>query len=136
MKILVAEIKCGAGNRHGQQNGHRAHGRPLSMSLIETSSADLPAPPQQQKDRNKVPQQHADSDRQVGEANRAGNQLVKYRRLKLQGEELEIMWVELWIQMPLDGGKIDSVIFHSWVITLKQDCESSGEEKKPPNPVV
>jgi len=59
----------------------------------------------------------------VGETNRAGDQLVENRRLKLQGEELEIMRIKLWIQMSFDGGKIDSIIFHSRVIALKQDGE-------------
>ena len=131
VKILIAEIKRGAGNRHGQQNCHRTDGGPLGVRLVETSSADLPTSPQQEKDRNKVPQQQAESHWQVADANRAGDQLVKYCCLKLQGEELEIMRIKLRIQMPLDSRKIDAVIFHSWMVTMKQDCESSEEKKNP-----
>src|SRR5882762_5587106 len=41
------------------------------------------------------------------------------------------MRIKLRIQMPLDSRKIDAVIFHSWMVTMKQDGESSEEKKNP-----
>src|ERR1700682_4158648 len=90
MQILVNQIKSCAGHRKRQEYGHSTDCGPLSVPFGEAQAADPPASPQDGKDRQDMPGEYYDRQRQMAQTDGASNQLVKDSRLKLQSEEFEV----------------------------------------------
>jgi hypothetical protein len=51
-----------------------------------------------------------------------GHPTVKLSSLELDAEEIRVMREEAGVQMGLDGGEINTIVFRTWVVT--HDCET------------
>ena len=129
MEILVNKIKSGAGNGKSQEHGHATDCSPLGVPFGEAQAADPPASPQDCENRQDMPGEHDDRQRQVAQPDGARNQLVKDSRLKLQSEEFEVVRIQIGIDVALDGREIDAIVLNPGVIAVDEQGEQ-GQDKQ------
>ena len=58
------------------------------------------------------------------EPDRGGYDFVKDRGLQLNREEVGIVRIQTWVQVALDGGEVDAVVFRAGVISGDKDADS------------
>ena len=124
--MLICQVKCGTGN------GQRHHGccecdtGPSSTLLGKQDASNAPASDNDQQYRRELQKEFGNLDGNVSELDETGDPFVEESCLELHPEELGVMLVEGWIQVPFYGCQINAVIFDAGVIAHHRH----GDERK------
>ena len=123
VQVLVHQIQRSTGNWKSEECRHGRDCGPPGRPLGKTMAGDPPASPQNQENNQDVPGQDDHRQRQMAQPDCARDQLVENGRLQLQSEEVRVVRIERGIQIMLDGGEVDSVVFSAGVIAVDQEGE-------------
>ncbi len=104
MKMLVHDVERCAGHRQREQGSHHSHPHPTRRGLFEEPADDAPASPDQQENREDLPEQFRPGKRHSGAANEGGHPCVEDAGPHLQLKESRVVGEKRWVQVRLDRG--------------------------------
>jgi len=130
VEILVGEADGCAGNGDGEKNGDGEDGGPVGLGRWERAPSDGKAGGKDQESGGELPEKDREAEGKVGKADGGGDELVEDGGLELEAEEIGIVGEERGIEVALDGGEVESVVFETGVVALDGDGGSGDEQQK------
>ena len=128
VQVLVDDVESAAGDRERQEHGDQRGRGPVGTRLGEAAAADAPAAQQHAVNREEVPCENDPSNRQLRGTNRSCDYFIENGGLQLHCEEIGVVREERGIDVMLDGGEVDLVVFGSGMIA--GDEHGKGREQQ------
>ena len=88
------------------------------MRLREAASGNLQAGGEDQKRGCELPEEDGQVDWEMSEADRFRNQFVEDGGLELQAEEIGVMGEKSRVEVSLDGGEVEGIVFQTGMVAL------------------
>jgi hypothetical protein len=127
VQVLIENVECRTGDGERKKDADQGNGTKLCGGCGKTAPGEGETGPEEQEGRGALADQLDSRNRDVRCPNEERHQAVEDAGLHLQGEKLEVVWIESRMQASLDRGEVNGIIFHAGVITF-EDKRPQGNQ--------
>ena len=128
MQVLIHDVERSSRHRQSEHGGHHGDSGPAGGSVLKEPANDAPAGPDDQQDGDRLPEQFRPGQRNPSQPHKVRHPRVEYAGAHLQLEESRVVREESRIQIRLDGGQVDAVVFDAGVVP--HDAEAKHRERQ------
>jgi hypothetical protein len=128
MEVLIHDVERCAGDGEGEHGAEHGDAGPLGGRGGEEAAEDEESGTHYEEDGGALPEELAPCDRDVGDAKGLGDDLVKDRGLELGFKERGVVGEELGLEIVLDGGEVDGIVFSAGMVAHDQKGHQGKEQ--------